>query len=104
MAERVLSLHRRESLFRDEIVPPATLYIDGDLPPECGPDVYEKDATALVDLLWDSLPGGTIDQVLAQLMGRRVSLLRVGFMSVDELIGIADAREAAGGPDVVGQG
>ena len=93
MGERVLSLHRREGLFRGEVVPAAAIYIDGDLPAECSPDVYEADATALVDLLWNTLPGGTVDQVLAQLMARRVSLLRVGFLSVDELVGLNDARE-----------
>lgn len=102
MAERVLSLHRREGLFRDEVVDVATIYIDGDLPQECSPDVFEQDATVLVNLLWDMLPGGTIDQVLAQLMTRRVSMLRVGFMSVGELVGLSDARKAAGGTDLVG--
>ena len=101
-AERVLSLHRREPTTRDEVVPVATIYIDGDLPQGFAGEAYEQDAKVLANLLWDMLPGGTIDQLLMQLMERRAALLRVGFLSVDEIARLVGKPEAVGGSDVVG--
>ena len=91
-AERVLSLHRREPTTRDEVVPVATIYIDGDLPQGFAGEAYEQDAEVLANLLWDMLPGGTIDQLLMQLMERRAALLRVGFLSVREIAQLVGSR------------
>lgn len=41
--------------------------------------IFQADACAIVDLLYETLPGGTIDQVLAELCQRKASLLRVRF-------------------------
>jgi hypothetical protein len=53
---------------------------------------YARDAGRLADALWDALPGGTIDRLIVELMERRASLFRVGFLSVDEMLAISAAR------------
>ena len=40
---------------------------------------YQRQGDALVDALWACLPGGTIDQMIAELLRRRASLFRVRF-------------------------
>jgi hypothetical protein len=40
-------------------------------------DVYERDAATIVGALFEHLPGGTVDRVLALLCARKASLLKV---------------------------
>lgn len=86
---QVLRIHQREPLNRSELVPPVTIHIGDRLPPDDEPQetqrCYRLDARALADTLWDALPGGTLDVLLAELMQRRSSLLRVGLLSVEEI-------------------
>jgi hypothetical protein len=99
VTDRILRLHKHDGLLRDDPVPSATINIDMQLLPDSTPGVFEQDAAALVDLLWDTLPGGTIDQVLVELMRRRASVLRVGLLSVEGVLRLNEARH---GTDVVG--
>lgn len=88
----VLTMYRREGLSRDEHVPDLEVYVTRKLPPECDPEVYRADAEALARHLWYALPGGTVDRLIVELMERRASLFRVGFLSADELRAVAAAR------------
>jgi len=97
--EQVVSLYQREGLVRGDHVPPVTIRIGDPLPRECGPQLYEDDAEALVNALWDALPGATIDRVLHRLMVRRASLMRVGYLSVGEMVQLNEGRR---GSDLVG--
>jgi hypothetical protein len=40
--------------------------------------LYATQGRVLADALYDSLPGGTLDELLAELLQRRASLFRVG--------------------------
>lgn len=42
---------------------------------------YAVQAHAIADTLLESLPGGTVDRLLAELLTRRASLLRVPFIT-----------------------
>lgn len=114
---RVLVVHKSEGLTRDDRVPNAEIAICRNLPPELESSaaIYVEDSRAIADLLWDSLPGGTIDALIIALMQRRASLMRVGFLSVDEITRLTDSRrrprlvpdecpEDCHGTDMVGQG
>lgn len=97
-----LRLHLREPLHRGEGVRPATLDICELLPadPVQAALAMELDAAQLADVLWEALPGGTIDALLAELMGRRASVLRVGLLSADEIARLQRERtaEVSGSP------
>jgi hypothetical protein len=41
--------------------------------------VFQKEAFELVDALFNSLPGGTLDEVLAEMMRRKASFFVVPF-------------------------
>jgi hypothetical protein len=41
--------------------------------------LYASEGAALADALWSSLPGGTVDALMAALFARRASLFRVTF-------------------------
>lgn len=58
-------------VMRDLPEPPAEQYV------AVMQDIFRADAKAIVDLLVGTLPGGTIDQMLAELCERRALLLRV---------------------------
>ncbi len=97
--DQVVALYRRDGLHRDEQVRGVLVSIADELPRECGSQIYEDDAEALVNALWDALPGATIDRVLHRLMVRRASLMRVGYLSVGELALVDENRR---GTDLVG--
>lgn len=42
-------------------------------------EIFVKDATAIVDALYASLPGGTLDQILCLMLQRKASQLIVKF-------------------------
>lgn len=88
----VLTVHRREGLSESEHVLGLEVYVTRELSPEYDPEVYRVDAEALARHLWDALPGGTVDRLIVELMERRASLFRVGFLSADELRAVAAAR------------
>lgn len=97
VAAYVLSLHKQEPLCEDdEPLPDMELHVSRplprDLPPEAMAELYKTDAQSLARRLWDILPGGTIDQLLIELMQRRASLLRVGFMSLDQVAKLAESE------------
>lgn len=49
--------------------------------------VFTRDAGLICDALWDSLPGGTLDTLIALLMTRRASQLRVTLPRADRTNG-----------------
>lgn len=66
-----------------EPVEPVTIQIATTFPdlddPAAARLEHERDAAAIGDALWQSLPGGTIDQLIAYLLLSRASQLRVRF-------------------------
>ena len=52
-----------------------------DMEPEEAKNYYRTTAKFLCDALVESLPGGTLDALLVELMSRKVSLLRVPIAS-----------------------
>lgn len=96
---RRVVVHKQQSYWLDAEepqVPDLTISVVEVIRDDQGMQTYQEDAKAIVDALWDALPGGTIDQVLIQFMQRRASLFRVGYMSVQELAEVSKARAAAG--------
>lgn len=91
---RVVAVHKRDGLHRNEQIPDAEIAICQELPSDLMSlvGVYATDGQQIADLLWDMLPGGTIDQLLMQLMERRAALLRVGFLSVREIAQLVGSR------------
>ncbi len=75
-----INLHRAASTGLSEIEP-ATIKIGDSVPEHATLEeaaiFYDKEATALVDALCESLPGGTLDRVLYRMFERRLSLFRV---------------------------
>lgn len=62
------------------------IYIDEEIPasePAALAATFEADAIRLVDALLDALPGGTVDQLLCELLRRRACLFRVRFPATD---------------------
>lgn len=98
---RVVAVHKRDGLHRNEQIPDAEIATCQELPADLMSlvGVYATDGQQVADLLWDSLPGGTIDALIIALMQRRASLMRVGFLSVDEITRLTEARR---GSDLVG--
>lgn len=91
---RVVPVHKRDALHRDDRVPDAEIAICQRLPTDLESlvETYAADGRQIADLLWDSLPGGTVDVLIIELMQRRASLMRVGFMTVDEISWMVEGR------------
>lgn len=98
--EILLNVHVREALTAGEPVRRGLICVGIPLPadPVETALAMELDAAQIADLLWETLPGGTLDMLVAELMGRRASVLRVGLLSVDEIARLQ--RERAQPPDV----
>jgi len=79
---KTVSVYRAQPVASDA-VPQATIVIDDEIPPVTGVEgaqrVFEEQGAALAAALWESLPGGTIDALLREMLLRRASLLRVSF-------------------------
>jgi hypothetical protein len=74
----------------DEKASSVTILIDDEFP-ECytltaSRALHAEQAKKLADVLWKSLPGGTIDALMVELMSRKVALFRVPFPPVDEAV------------------
>lgn len=61
----------------------ATEPISDDLDAEQSAAVFSRDAALIADALWNTLPGGTLDALLAMLMARRASQLHVPLAKFD---------------------
>lgn len=77
-------VHRAQDTTSAELVLPLTIHIGEQIPePPLGDRLdraratFESDARAIVDALMSTLPGGTIDRVLAYLLDAKASLLVV---------------------------
>lgn len=94
-----LRLHLQDPLHSGVTVRPGVVDVCEPLPrdPVHATLAMEQDAEQLADVLWETLPGATIDLLIATLMGRRASTLRVGLLSVQEIVTLQRAREQASG-------
>jgi hypothetical protein len=65
------------------IVEPLTIIIDGTIPTRHSlleyREMYKEEALKLVDALFETLPGGTFDAMLAEMLIRKASVLRVSY-------------------------
>jgi len=77
-----LQLHRAQPI-GSQILPVVTVTIETAVPEkntlEAARALYLADALCLVDALYASLPGGTIDAVLYVLLERKASLLSIAY-------------------------
>jgi hypothetical protein len=71
-----------------KVVPPVIIHIDLPRPRDEGDDWADEararhraDAVAIADTLWAGLPGGTLDDLVAEMMTRRASLFRVPMLA-----------------------
>ncbi len=88
---RAVHVHRAEPVGDAPPVEPVAIMIDLDQPP--APDNasyvaaargrFVADAKAIADALYGHLPGGTLDALLAEMLVRRGSQLRVPLASAD---------------------
>ena len=81
----------RASPIGDREVQQVTIEIHDEMP-ECNStmtltkyhQLHVQQGAALADVLFQSLPGGTIDELLAEMMVRRASLFRIPFVTSKE--------------------
>ena len=89
---KTLTLNKAGRIEGQEPVPSLTITIDEPVPELDGGRgwerharfYFEEQADALVSALCESLPGGTLDRVLAKLLERKASLFRVPAWASDK--------------------
>ncbi len=88
----IVKAHRASSSRGDQPVGSLRLEISEELPPSNSIDearflvsIYEADAERIARALFDHLPGGTFDRLLAVLLARKASTLRIPFGRNTEL-------------------
>lgn len=68
--------------------PNTTIEIASEIPPFPSlleaREFYQKQAILLADALFQSLPGGTLDELMAELMKRRASYFKVSFDAFEQ--------------------
>jgi hypothetical protein len=73
----------QQTIVGDRQPAPTTIVIDEEIPavPSLvdARKLYQREAARLANALFDALPGGTLDQLLAEMLERKASLLRVRF-------------------------
>lgn len=74
-----ISIHRAQPIQGVDRPQPVTIIIDAVFPSGSGNGeaIHTRDATTLTDALASSLPGGTWDRLVACMLERHASLLRV---------------------------
>lgn len=78
------SFYRAQPLFNVDAIN-VTIKISLDLKPDVLTlnelaDIYKKEGKELADILFKSLPGGTVDMLLKSMLERRASLLVIPFI------------------------
>lgn len=73
------TVHRAQGVGDKPAPPPRSIVIGAALPERDpnGRDLMQEDADLIADVLIGTLPGGTIDRLLAALLIRRGTMLRV---------------------------
>lgn len=92
----VLQVHvlKRQPTLRDETVPDLVITASRSIRDDEGVPEFVADAARIVDALWDTLPGGTIDRMVIELIQRRASVLKVGLLSAAEVAALSVAIDA----------
>lgn len=76
-----VKVHRAQDVGNINIVSPYTIVIEDQIPEfnslDEAEEKYKGDAAHIVWALTNSLPGGTLHQVLIQLLEHKVNLLRI---------------------------
>lgn len=67
----------------DEVIPTVSRWITDD-ERNAVEEIYQSEAEALCSALWQSLPGGTVDALLREMLLRRASKFRVPWIERDE--------------------
>lgn len=100
---KTISIHKAQPVCRDDIIESVEIWIDRTIPQtEYDPRTvsttweetvrrfYNAEAKELAEALWKSLPGGTFSALVAEMLEKRASLLRVPF-------GAPERNEEGGG-------
>lgn len=74
-------IHKAQRTLKDVEVPDTRIFIDQEIPDyktlSDASFAYQSDARELCDALQNSLPGGTFDHLLVEMMSRKVSFFKV---------------------------
>ncbi|GAA0495064.1 hypothetical protein Ade02nite_19260 [Paractinoplanes deccanensis] len=88
MTTREVRVHRADGVTRDDAVQSVVIRIDQEqqTPEYSSPEyvtataaMFKADGKALADALFDACPGGTISELIAELLERRACHFRVRF-------------------------
>lgn len=88
MDGEVLELHRAQPTVDGRPVPSLTIRIGAEVPEkgriddeavQTAVELFRREGRTLARALWSSLPGGTLDELIAALLRRRASMFRVTF-------------------------
>lgn len=74
-----VTAHQAQPVRPTEVVESAQIHIAGTIA-DSHPDhvaVFASDAMAIADALWRTLPGGTIDRLVAEMLTRSATRLRI---------------------------
>lgn len=85
MSVRQVHVAKRQPSRSDELVPDLVITAVRSIQDGDSTSTFEDDATAIVDALWDTLPGGTVDQIVIELLQRSARVLKVGLLSSAEV-------------------
>ena len=83
---KTIRVHKAGRLRGETPVEVLTIVCDQEMPEITGDNtvatlrsIFQNDGKALADAMFEHLPGGTIDELLAEMMTRRASMFRVSF-------------------------
>jgi hypothetical protein len=78
-----IKIHKAQGAPKDRDIQEITVIADQEVPdcesPAQARKLYQTEAKQLVDALMSCLPGGTIDQILAELMAQKAGLMRTAY-------------------------
>lgn len=74
---KTVRAYRAQAARPDKPVEQVTIEIDDEIP--ASGVAFEEQARTLASVLWETLPGGTIDALIAEMLKRRASKYRVPF-------------------------
>jgi hypothetical protein len=77
----ILHIFKAQRTLRDLEIPTTTLQIEREIPNSNdlkeAEQIYQKEAETICEALYKSLPGGTFDHLVIEMLKRKVSLFKV---------------------------
>lgn len=75
-----ITIHKASPIWRGAPIEPATIIIDLSIDDSGDSQIQSRiDGSILAETLWSHLPGATVDELIANLLLRRASQLRISF-------------------------